>query len=172
MHHNHSNNPNMPRISTPSTPTTTPTMSTTPKLSQTVLNSSKAQSTNHHLHNHYHYPLHLANNSNHQQHHQHTAQHRNNHHHSHVNGVTNANPIVTNHMRARNHNSAHKTITINNNDYQFRNDSGIFGFRVCETQTQSNETKNKKNATHQTFDTLTLRETIFFCSRSVSIDVF
>lgn len=138
MHHNHSNNPNMPRISTPSTPTTTPTMSTTPKLSQTVLNSSKAQSTNHHLHNHYHYPLHLANNS-HQQHQ--TALHNRNHHHSHVNGAVN-----THTMRARNHNTAHKTITINNNNYQFRTDSGIFGF--CE-HAKRKKTNTQKKQQHK-----------------------
>ncbi|XP_055302295.1 neurobeachin isoform X3 [Sitodiplosis mosellana] len=113
IHHNHSNNPNMPRISTPSTPTTTPTSTT--NLSQTVLNSSKAQ-PNHHLHNHYHYPLHLQNNSHHQQQQQQPIHHRN---HSHVNGA------ASSHIRNRNNNNtSHKNIALNNNDYQFRTDSG------------------------------------------------
>ncbi|XP_031629560.1 neurobeachin isoform X7 [Contarinia nasturtii] len=113
MHHNHSNNLNMPRISSPSTPTTTPTSTT--NLSQTVLNSSKAQ-PNHHLHNHYHYPLHLQNNSHHQQQQQQQI-HRN---HTHMNGATSS------HIRNRNHNNnaSHKNIILNNNDYQFRTDSG------------------------------------------------
>lgn len=116
IHHNHSNNLNMPRISTPSTPTTTTPTSTT-NLSQTVLNSSKAQ-PNHHLHNHYHYPLHLQSNNSHQQQ---QSIHRN---HSHVNGMT------TSHIRNRNNiNVPHKTIALNNNNnYQFRTDAGICAY--------------------------------------------
>lgn len=105
----------MPRISTPSTPTTTTPTSTT-NLSQTVLNSSKAQ-PNHHLHNHYHYPLHLQSNNSHQQQ---QSIHRN---HSHVNGMT------TSHIRNRNNiNVPHKTIALNNNNYQFRTDAGICAY--------------------------------------------
>lgn len=104
----------MPRISTPSTPTTTPTSTT--NLSQTVLNSSKAQ-PNHHLHNHYHYPLHLQNNSHHQQQQQQPIHHRN---HSYVNGVTSS--------HIRNRNALHKNIVLNNNDYEFRTDSGICAY--------------------------------------------
>lgn len=123
IHHNHSNNSNMPRISTPSTPTTT----STTNLSQTILNSSKAQ-PNHHLHNHYHYPLHHQNNSHHQQP---QPIHRN---HSHLNGATSS------HIRNRNNNNAsHKTIALNNNNYQFRTDSGIFlciwTTNLCSTHT-------------------------------------
>lgn len=141
----------MPRISTPSTPTTTPTSTT--NLSQTVHNSSKAQ-PNHHLHNHYHYPLHLQNNSNHPQ--QQQPIHRN---HSHMNGMT-----ASSHIRNRNNISVpHKTHAINNNNYQYRTDSGIsaygrtkhrftpgpppdfcFHFQIYSV---SNKTKNNKLST-------------------------
>lgn len=126
IHHNHSNNSNMPRISTPSTPTTT----STTNLSQTIFNSSKAQ-PNHHLHNHYHYPLHHQNNSHHQQP---QPIHRN---HSHVNGATSSH--IRNIRNRINNNASHKTIALNNNNYQFRTDSGIFlciRTQICLFNTQ------------------------------------
>lgn len=137
----------MQRISTsPSSPMKTQTSTiTTTNLSQKVINSLNAQQS-HHLHNHYHYSLQQQQSSLNQHQQQPQLQHQRN---NHLNSVPST-ATLKDYAHIRNRNpvvgAMHKKNAINNNNYPYRTNAGIWRELKQHTTNMPKQKKQKKKS--------------------------